>query len=352
MEVINYSELFKAVNEAKTAPIKIYYNRFSGEILGHCPKEQEIHIEDPFIIVAYALASKALENISNWMIAFDKDTNKVRPVKKNEIIKLLNPETKLFEIPKIEYISGEKLLPEFPKPNINPLYIDYADISVTIYKEDSILTLSLNPIIINRLSAPLLLSQLQFEKGSALNLFITRKKDPNAMIKSIYVDLNDFLSESKNIKTLEYDISDILQNASTDEISIYTRRIFERYAWQVKERFIPTYKAKGISKKLLNKLESENCHLVIVAEAPNVMTVQLVNELDLDKYQLTEFIAFLDEKNNPYSMSGSIKIELHELKRNKVITLRTEHMIDTAKDIAWPNKELNIKFIPYASPYN
>ena len=81
------------------------------------------------------------------------------------------------------------------------------------------------------------------------------------MFKSLYVDLNDFFSESKNIKTLKYNISDILQNASVDEISIYTRRVFEHYAWQVKDKFVSTYNAKGISRPLLDELESENYHL-------------------------------------------------------------------------------------------
>ncbi len=355
----SYKELSKAVHQAQTAPIKIYYDKFSGEIIGSCPNDHEAYINEPSVEIAYALANNVVKDPLNYVVAFDKDTNTIRPVKKNEVIRLLKPETKLFEIPKIEYISGERLLASFPKPNINPLHMDFADLAVTVYKQDSLLTISLNPLIINRgfntaiKSSPALLSQLHFEEGSALNLFITKKDNPNAMLKSIYVDLNDFLSEYKNVKTLQYDITDILQSASVDEISIYTRRIFKRYAWQVKERFIPTHRERGISKPLLDEIKSENFHIVIVAEAPNVLTIQIVNDFELpDSASLKEFIAFLKQAKNLYSMRTSISLNLKKLTKEKSIMVRTVQMIDDAKYISWRNKNLNIKFIPYASPYN
>jgi len=328
------NELLRAVSEVLSASIKIYYNKFSGEIVGSCPHDHEIDIDHPFVVVIRTVADKILKNTSEYIVIFDKDTNTVHPVKKNEVIKLLKPESKLFEIKKIDNI------------------IENTDIAITIYKDNSTLTVSLNSAIINKTSMPLLMSQLQFEKGSALNLFITKKNNPNVMFKSIHVDLNDFLSESKNIKTLKYDISDILPNASVDEISIYTRRIFEHYAWQVKDKFISTHNAEGISRLSLDELESENYHLVIVAEAPNVISVQLMNDIDYEKYPKSEFIAFLKEAKNLYSMSSSVNVELTKLKKNIPIKIKTNSFIDTAKDITWSNKNLNIKFIPYAGPYN
>ena len=361
MEATSYSykELHEAVHKAQTAPIKIYYDKFSGEIIGSCPGDHEAYLTEPSINVAYALANNVVKDPLKYIVAFDKDTNTIRPVKKNEVIRLLQPETKLFEIPKIEYISGERVLATFPKPNINPLHMDFADLAVTIYKHDSILTISLNPLIINRgfntaiKSSPALLSQLQFEEGSVLNLFITKKDNPNAMLKSIYVDLNDFLSEYKNVKTLQYDIADILQSASVDEISIYTRRIFKRYAWQVKDRFIPTHQHIGISKPLLDEIKSENFHIVIVAEAPNVLTIQMVNDFELpDPASSKEFIMFLKQAKNLYTMRATMSIDLKKLIKEKSIMVRTDQLVDDAKYISWRNKNLNIKFIPYASPYN
>jgi len=328
------NKLLKAVNEALSASIKIYYNKFSGEIVGSCPHDHEIDIDDPSVVVIRTVADKILENTSQYVVAFDKDTNTIQPTKKNEVIKLLKPEFKLFEIKKVNDI------------------IKNVDIAITIYKDDSTLTLSLNPAIINKTSMPLLMSQLQFEEGSALNLFITKKNNPNVMFKFICVDLNDFLSKSKNIKILKYDISDILQNASVDEISIYTRQVFEHYAWQVKDKFISTHKASGVSKGLLNELDSENYHLVVVAEAPNVISVQLINDIDFEKHPKSEFIAFLREAKNPYSMSSYVNVELNKLKKNIPVNIKTNSFIDEVKALSWRNKNLNIKFIPYASPYN
>ncbi len=328
------NELLKAVNESLSVPIKMYYDKFSGKIVGSCPQDNEIDIDDPFIVVTRIIADKVLKNTSEYMIAFDKDTGTIQPTKKSEVIKLLKPESKLFEIKKVDNI------------------IEKADIAITIYRDYSVLTLVINPAIISRSSMPLLMSQLQFEEGSALNLFITKKNNPNAMLKSIYVDLNDFLSESKNIKTLEYDISDILQNISVDEISIYTRRIFEHYTWQIKDKFITTHKNKGISKRLLGVLESENYHLVITVEASNIFSVRLINDIDSEKYPKSEFIAFLREAKNLYSMSSSVNIELTKLKKNIPFEIRTNAFIDQTKALSWRNKNLNIKFIPYANSYN
>jgi hypothetical protein len=336
------NELLKAVNEALSVPIKIYYNKFSGEILGSCPQDHEIDIDDLFVVVTRTIADKVLENTSQYMVAFDKNTNTIRPIKKNEIIKLLNPESKLFEIKRRKVPVSYKKIARYLM----------ADLLITIYKYDAILTLSLNPAIINKTSMPLLINQLQFEEGSALNLFITKKNNPNVMFKFLYVDLNDFLSESKNIKTLEYDISDILQNASIDEISIYTRRIFEHYAWQIKDKFISTHKEKGISKRLLNEVESKHYHILIQTLAPNVIEVKLINDINFEKHPRSEFIAFLKEAKNPYSMETNINIDISKLKLNTPIKLKTSAMIDSVNGISWSNKNLNIKYIPYASPYN
>ena len=65
-----------------------------------------------------------------------------------------------------------------------------------------------------------------------------------------------------------------------------------------------------------------------------------------------EFIAFLKYAKNLYSMRATISIDLKKLIKNKSIMVRTDQMIHDAKYISWRNKNLNIKFIPYASPYN
>ena len=41
------NELLKAINKTLSVPIKIYYNKFSGEIVGSCPQDHEIDIDDP-----------------------------------------------------------------------------------------------------------------------------------------------------------------------------------------------------------------------------------------------------------------------------------------------------------------
>jgi len=51
-------------------------------------------------------------------------------------------------------------------------------------------------------------------------------------------------------------------------------------------------------------------------------------------------------------MSSSVNIELTKLKKNIPINIKTNSLIDEAKTLSWRNKNLNIKFIPYASPYN
>ena len=71
------NELLKAVNEALSVPIKIYYNKFSGEILGSCPQDHEIDIDDLFVVVTRTIADKVLENTSQYMVAFDKNTNTI-----------------------------------------------------------------------------------------------------------------------------------------------------------------------------------------------------------------------------------------------------------------------------------
>ena len=51
-------------------------------------------------------------------------------------------------------------------------------------------------------------------------------------------------------------------------------------------------------------------------------------------------------------MTSSVNIELTKLKKNIPINIKTDSLIDEAKTLSWSNKNLNIKFIPYASPYN
>ena len=51
-------------------------------------------------------------------------------------------------------------------------------------------------------------------------------------------------------------------------------------------------------------------------------------------------------------MRATMSIDLKKLIKEKSIMVRTDQMVDDAKYISWRNKNLNIKFIPYASPYN
>ena len=51
-------------------------------------------------------------------------------------------------------------------------------------------------------------------------------------------------------------------------------------------------------------------------------------------------------------MSFYVNVELTKLKKNIPINIKTNSFIDEVKALSWRNKNLNIKFIPYASPYN
>ena len=63
-----------------------------------------MNIDHLFIVATRSIANKVLKNTLEYIIAFDKKTGTIQPVRKNEIIKLLKSESKLFEIKKVDNI--------------------------------------------------------------------------------------------------------------------------------------------------------------------------------------------------------------------------------------------------------
>ncbi len=117
--------------------------------------------------------------------------------------------------------------------NNNP---NAVDISVDIYKADKTMEISANIGIIKKNMNLADVAEISKSKDAGLlNLYFTRKGDPDYLVTSIQVDPTILLRAKK----LKYNLpEDVTKYSALEEISIFTRPIFHSYSLQILDKFV------------------------------------------------------------------------------------------------------------------
>lgn len=190
---------------------------------------------------------------------FDVENNKWEVGEKSNILVLKELSKKLMQVEN--------------KPN------NKADVSIRIYKEDKTLEITANYQSIKKnMNLADIADISKSEDTGLLNLYFTKKGDPDYLVDSVQVDPSILLRN----KTLAYTLSDdITKHTDLENISIFTRPIFHNYSLQVLDKLVKSdyYMEKQQVLQVAGDTD-KTCHVAIVKQGNTLKLQSFVSDID------------------------------------------------------------------------
>ena len=199
------------------------------------------------------------------------------------------------------------------------------DIGVKVYKEDKSLEINANYSNIKR---NMNLSDIsEISKSSdvdLLNLYFTKKGDPDYLIDSIQVDPTILLRNKK----LKYRLpDDITKHADLENISIFTRPIFHEYGFQVLDKIVKS--DEYLEKKQVLQIAGNegDCHVIIVKHGSNIKIQSFVSDSS-DTINVQDGVRFIVCSNHIDMPVGTFVLDAEDL--------YTQYQTMFELDFIWP----------------
>jgi hypothetical protein len=141
-------------------------------------------------------------------------------------------------------------------PHANPFA---CDIFVRIYKKQNVIEISVDAKNIKNSMNLSDINQIANTEHTLLNLYFTRKNDPDYLIESVEVD-PVLLFKKKKIR---FKVDTITKHADWDNISIFTRPIFKNYGFEIQDTIIESDYNRNIKTILQRATSVEDAHIYL-----------------------------------------------------------------------------------------
>ncbi len=304
-------------NETATDYKPKYYVKFNnstGKILamGMSPLPEEDN-EDIQIIETY-------NTIVDDVLKGKRSRRAVGPV--------FDPETREWDIGEKSNVlvlqeQSSRLLQVTNQRNTN------VDIGIHIYKNDLQLEVTANYHIIKKnLNLADIADISKSADASLLNLYFTKKGDPDYLIDSLQVDPLVLLSN----KTLRYSLpSDITKHTDLDDISIFTRPIFHSYGLQISDKVIKSDYYLNKRHVLQIAGRSESCHVALIQQGNDIKVQSFLSEVDTTAPQNKE-VKFVVCDNDIDIPVGQFILDSADIYSGQTFLLKTK--------FKWPKKPI------------
>ena len=221
--------------------------------------------------------------------------------------------------------QSSRLLQVTNKRNTN------VDIGIHIYKKDLQLEITANYHIIKKnMNLADIADISKSADAGLLNLYFTKKGDPDYLIDSLQVDPLVLLSN----KTLRYSLpNDITKHADLDEISIFTRPIFHSYGLQISDQVIKSDYYLNKRHVLQTAGRAESCHVALIQQGNDIKIQSFLSEIDSTAPQRKE-VKFVVCDNNIDIPVGQFILDNADIYSGKSFVLKTK--------FKWPKRPIII----------
>ena len=228
--------------EVPIEPVKhewyVYYSK-SGII-------KEIHRE------------KIVSNL-DYVITLDQEAGKIISghVNKNHYCVNYNSENDSIEFMHRKYAGNlqplESSLYQIP---LQTEAIPDPDIGVRLYPNDNVLTIDIGKSCKNRLTWGIHVYDIKNPQGSFLNIYITKKDNPDYLILQVKVDPIELITHERILVELP---TSVLRYVNYNDISIWTTRIFDVYTYRLIETYVDIDPKDNRRIKITE--DSNDCHI-------------------------------------------------------------------------------------------
>lgn len=203
------------------------------------------------------------------------------------------------------------------------------DIVVNVFKEDKTISVTANIGIIKKNMNLADVNEIaKHDDTGLLNLYFTRKGDPDFLIASISVDPAILLRS----KSLKYRLpEEITRYADLDNISIFTRPVFHHYGLIVQEKLIKTDLHLNKNQILQKCGRRDDSHITFVRQGKYLRISSFMNK-GTEKLFNKPYYSFLVCEKNIDIPVGMFTIETAEL--------FSSDSLDIPLDFEWPKEPL------------
>ena len=204
-----------------------------------------------------------------------------------------------------------------------------SDISIKVYKQDNEIEIEANYQTIKKnMNLADIADISKSDDSGLLNLYFTRKSDPDYLIDSIQVDPVILLRNKK----LKYQLSDqVSKHTDIENISIFTRPIFHSYSLQVLDKLIKSDYYLNRQQVLQVAGNAQDCHVAIIKQGDTLKLQSFVTEVDhtAPLNVQTRFIVCDGHIDAP---AGVFEVDRDDLYSGKTFYAQV--------DFEWPSKPL------------
>jgi len=302
--------------EKKQRKFFVYYNDADGRIV-KISKKLIPETANPYVITENAVCSKIIsgkENSAWWCVHYDDETNEPAFMHKKDVAGLRAPENLLYKIPK-NRVSN--------------------DINIKLYPQDNIVTVNVSYQTKQKLLWGIKMNDLTNPQGSKMNLYITKRNNPDFLINQIIIDPLELVRENTVAVRLKHSIE---RYVDISDIDIYTMRLFDSYGYDIGNEYVPTYNTNQ-RRINISKLEEIN-HIVVTRRNNGTFYIRGTQDLYKTLPNKRLHLFFVDatiEDNIDQRFIGSLDINSRDLS-GKTVQYRSLHLPEKYKVVhQYPN---------------
>lgn len=211
------------------------------------------------------------------------------------------------------------------------------DMMIRIYKNQNIVELSVNLFNIKKSMNLASINDIANKDNTLLNLFFTKRNDPDYLIHSVEVDpIMLFKRPAIRFK--------LDPGMSWDDISVFTRPIFNDYGLERLENFVSNVNIDNKNRILQTTRNSESdAHLYI---SVNEKYINVRSEIEQD-YLINAYktIRFIVCDTTPDNLIGGFEVSTKELLKNSTVNVKMGFKMPTNPLFIYKNKDIAVNYI-------
>jgi hypothetical protein len=215
-----------------------------------------------------------------------------------------------------------------------------ADVFIRVYKNEHIVEVSVNIENIKKSMNLTAINEIANKENTLLNLYFTKKNDPDYLMQSIEVDpLLLFRRKSAQFRLL----------LDWDDVSLFTRQIFKNYSLEIFERYIPTMVTENKNTLLQQAITSDrDAHLCITASGNTINIHSNIDAkqdylLDKDRY-VDSMLKFLVCDESIDNFVGAFEVPSHKIINEDDVSIDVDFDIPLNPLFIFKNKHMAVNF--------
>jgi len=183
----------------------VYFNDWTGEIISVGRSKR--NSPATCIVTDDAIAEQIVDgdaNVSDYLVSSDRNRNE-RIVAKSDVLQLRKQEDSLFLLPEGRIKDWE--------------------IRARLFRHNMMFVVETNRKMLSRLIGHNRRQEIHLEKSATFDFYIIRRDHPDYLIKTVSIDAETLVNQPR----VAVDVQDIVKYVTLDQISVMTRRYFEKY---------------------------------------------------------------------------------------------------------------------------